>query len=207
MSTPKKIIVILMGLIGLSLLGLGGYEFYSMWRENQKQKADLSAAGEMLEFERRQAQEDLQAMQAEINEYSAMNIGNDSLMAELEEQKQKVQLLLEELKTVKSTDAKKIADLKAELGVVRNVLKDYIRKVDSLSRINKTLRFENDSMRARVEEATAQRNQLVKDKAVLTEAVNRAAMIDVDILSIKTLDKRGKEKDNLRKISSIAVML
>ena len=92
MSTPKKIIVILMGLIGLSLLGLGGYEFYSMWRENQKQKADLSAAGEMLEFERRQAQEDLQAMQAEINEYSAMNIGNDSLMAELEEQKQKVQL-------------------------------------------------------------------------------------------------------------------
>ena len=207
MSTPKKIIVILMGLIGLSLLGLGGYEFYSMWMENQKQKADLSAAGEMLEFERRQAQEDLQAMQAEINEYSAMNIGNDSLMAELEEQKQKVQLSLEELKTVKSTDAKKIADLKAELGVVRNVLKDYIRKVDSLSRINKTLRFENDSMRARVEEATAQRNQLVKDKAVLTEAVNRAAMIDVDILSIKTLDKRGKEKDNLRKISSIAVML
>ena len=207
MSTAKKIIITLISLIGLSLLGLGGYEFHSIWKENQQQKADLSAAGEMLEFEKRQAQEDLQSLQAEINEYSAMNRGNDSLMAELAEQKQKVQLLLDELKTVKATDAKKIADLKAELGVVRNVLKDYIRKVDSLSRINKTLRFENDSMRAKVEEATAQRNQLAKDKEVLTEAVNRAAMIDVDILSIRPLDKRGKDKDNLRKVANIAVTL
>ena len=99
---------------------------------NEKRKyqglPDLKAAEELLDMEKRQAQEDLLSMQAEINEFSAMNIGNDSLIAQIEEQKQKIQLLIDELNTVKATDAKKIQELKDELSVVRTVLYDYIRK-------------------------------------------------------------------------------
>ncbi|MBR6803913.1 MAG: hypothetical protein IKM57_03280, partial [Paludibacteraceae bacterium] len=187
----RKIIITIIIAVAIAALGVLGVQFVRLSQENEKQQEDLKAAEELLDMEKRQAQEDLLSMQAEINEFSAMNIGNDSLIAQIEEQKQKIQLLIDELNTVKATDAKKIQELKDELSVVRTVLYDYIRKVDSLNRVNSALRNENSQMKQQVEETTTKNEQLTKDKQQLTEVVTRAAMIDVDILSVETLNKRG----------------
>ena len=144
--------IIAVAIIALAVVGV---QMIRLYKQNKQQEEDLKAATEMINLEKRQAQEDLQSMAAEVNEYSKMNIGNDSLVAQLAEQKQKIQLLIEELKTVKATDAKRISDLKNELSVVRTVLYDYIRQVDSLNRINKNLRTENNQMKLKVEETTA----------------------------------------------------
>ena len=190
----RKIIITIIIAVAIAALGVLGVQFVRLSQENEKQQEDLKAAEELLDMEKRQAQEDLLSMQAEINEFSAMNIGNDSLIAQIEEQKQKIQLLIDELNTVKATDAKKIQELKDELSVVRTVLYDYIRKVDSLNRVNSALRNENSQMKQQVEETTTKNEQLTKDKQQLTEVVTRAAMIDVDILSVETLNKRGNVK-------------
>ncbi|MBP5135800.1 MAG: hypothetical protein ILP23_00540 [Paludibacteraceae bacterium] len=126
----RKIIITIIIAVTIAALGVLGVQFVRLTQENEKQQEDLKAAEELLDMEKRQAQEDLLSMQAEINEFSAMNIGNDSLIAQIEEQKQKIQLLIDELNTVKATDAKKIQELKDELSVVRTVRYDYIRKVD-----------------------------------------------------------------------------
>lgn len=194
--------IIAVAIIALAVVGV---QMIRLYKQNKQQEEDLKAATEMINLEKRQAQEDLQSMAAEVNEYSKMNIGNDSLVAQLAEQKQKIQLLIEELKTVKATDAKRISDLKNELSVVRTVLYDYIRQVDSLNRINKNLRTENNQMKLKVEETTAKNTQLTKDKQALTATVTRAAMIDVDITSIQTLNKRGKVTSKIGKIQNIAI--
>jgi chromosome segregation ATPase len=196
----RKIIITIIIAVAIAALGVLGVQFVRLSQENEKQQEDLKAAEELLDMEKRQAQEDLLSMQAEINEFSAMNIGNDSLIAQIEEQKQKIQLLIDELNTVKATDAKKIQELKDELSVVRTVLYDYIRKVDSLNRVNSALRNENSQMKQQVEETTTKNEQLTKDKQQLTEVVTRAAMIDVDILSVETLNKRGNVTNRLGKI-------
>lgn len=201
----RKIIITIIIAVAIAALGVLGVQFVRLSQENEKQQEDLKAAEELLDMEKRQAQEDLLSMQAEINEFSAMNIGNDSLIAQIEEQKQKIQLLIDELNTVKATDAKKIQELKDELSVVRTVLYDYIRKVDSLNRVNSALRNENSQMKQQVEETTTKNEQLTKDKQQLTEVVTRAAMIDVDILSVETLNKRGNVTNRLGKIQRIAV--
>ena len=201
----RKIIIPILIAVAIAALGVLGVQFVRLSQENEKQQEDLKAAEELLDMEKRQAQEDLLSMQAEINEFSAMNIGNDSLIAQIEEQKQKIQLLIDELNTVKATDAKKIQELKDELSVVRTVLYDYIRKVDSLNRVNSALRNENSQMKQQVEETTTKNEQLTKDKQQLTEVVTRAAMIDVDILSVETLNKRGNVTNRLGKIQRIAV--
>lgn len=201
----RKIIITIIIAVAIAALGVLGVQFVRLSQENEKQQEDLKAAEELLDMEKRQAQEDLLSMQAEINEFSAMNIGNDSLIAQIEEQKQKIQLLIDELNTVKATDAKKIQELKDELSVVRTVLYDYIRKVDSLNRVNSALRNENSQMKQQVEETTTRNEQLTKDKQQLTEVVTRAAMIDVDILSVETLNKRGNVTNRLGKIQRIAV--
>ena len=201
----RKIIITIIIAVAIAALGVLGVQFVRLSQENEKQQEDLKAAEELLDMEKRQAQEDLLSMQAEINEFSDMNIGNDSLIAQIEEQKQKIQLLIDELNTVKATDAKKIQELKDELSVVRTVLYDYIRKVDSLNRVNSALRNENSQMKQQVEETTTKNEQLTKDKQQLTEVVTRAAMIDVDILSVETLNKRGNVTNRLGKIQRIAV--
>ncbi|MBQ3895476.1 MAG: hypothetical protein II734_00020, partial [Paludibacteraceae bacterium] len=89
----RKIIITIIIAVAIAALGVLGVQFVRLSQENEKQQEDLKAAEELLDMEKRQAQEDLLSMQAEINEFSAMNIGNDSLIAQIEEQKQKIQLL------------------------------------------------------------------------------------------------------------------
>ncbi len=205
--SKRNILIAIVVALALAAVIIMGIQSIRLKQENERQKEDLVAAEQLLEFEKLQAQEDLLSMQAEVNEYSAMAISNDSLLSMIDEQKQKIQLLLDELKTVKATDAKRIKDLKDELSVVRTVLYDYIRQVDSLNRINAALRNENAQVKEQMMQIDQRNAQLTKQKEDLTAKVNRASMIDVSIDAIRLLNKKGKETTKLSKIQSIALDL
>ena len=79
----RKIIITIIIAVAIAALGVLGVQFVRLSQENEKQQEDLKAAEELLDMEKRQAQEDLLSMQAEINEFSAMNIGNDSLIPQI----------------------------------------------------------------------------------------------------------------------------
>lgn len=64
-------------------------------------------------------------------------VTNDSLSQLLEQEQLKTQRLLEELRTVKSSNATEIRRLKKELATLRKVLVGYVNQIDSLDRINK----------------------------------------------------------------------
>lgn len=81
------------------------------------------------------------------------SVKNDSLLTQLEKEQKRAEDLLQELRSVKSNDAREIARLKRELATVRQVLRTYIRQVDSLQRLNQTLTNERDAARAQYNEA------------------------------------------------------
>lgn len=205
--SKRNVLIAIIVFLALAAVVIMGIQSIRLKRENERQKDDLVAAEQLLEFEKMQAQEDLLTMQAEVNEYSAMAISNDSLIAMIDEQKQKIQLLLDEIKTVKATDAKRIKDLKDELSVVRSVLYDYIRQVDSLNRVNTALRNENAQVREQMKQVDQRNAQLTKQKEDLSAKVTRAAMIDVSIEGVRLLTKKGKETSKLSKVQSIAIDL
>lgn len=205
--SKRNILIAIIVFLALAAVVIMGIQSIRLKRENERQRDDLVAAEQLLEFEKMQAQEDLLTMQAEVNEYSAMAISNDSLIAMIDEQKQKIQLLLDEIKTVKATDAKRIKDLKDELSVVRSVLYDYIRQVDSLNRVNTALRNENAQVREQMKQVDQRNAQLTKQKEDLSAKVTRAAMIDVSIEGVRLLTKKGKETSKLSKVQSIAIDL
>jgi len=70
------------------------------------------------------------------------SVGNDSLVALLSTEQAKVQRLLEELRTVKATNAKEIARLKKELDTLRKIMRNYVVQIDSLNRENEQLKVE-----------------------------------------------------------------
>ena len=93
-----------------------------------------------------------------------MQINNDSLVAQLTQEQLRTQQLLEELRQVKSNDAREIARLKKELATVRAVLRSYVLEIDSLNRLNQDLRDENTRVRGQYDEATRQIAGLSSEK-------------------------------------------
>jgi uncharacterized phage infection (PIP) family protein YhgE len=140
-------------------------------------------------------------------QYSEMmtQINNDSIIEQLTQEQMRTQKLLEELKRVKTNDAREIARLKKELESLRAILRDYVMQIDSLNRENESLRSENTRINTELE-ASARRNEsLVTEKASLSEKVAIAAQLDASNITMTPLNKRGKTERKISKAVNISV--
>ncbi len=141
------------------------------------------------------------------NQYDELQykLSNDSLINVLESEKIKTQRLLEELRSVKTTNAREIMRLKKELATVRAVLRTYIVQIDSLNRINQVLKEENKEVKQKYNEATRQITNLAEEKKVLNEKVELASQLDATNIWIKAQNKRGKEAKKVKDVVKFAI--
>jgi hypothetical protein len=141
------------------------------------------------------------------NQYEGfkMTISNDSLIAKLESEQMKVQRLQEELRTIKSTNAKRINELMKELKTLRTIMQGYIQQIDSLNRINEQLTAENRTVTAKYNQATQTVSQLSQEKAILTETVQMASKLDASNISAVCLNKKNKTTNKIDKTDKIEV--
>ena len=162
---------------------------------------------EMLEL----AELDKQEMENEYEnltvQYEDMmkSINNDSIIAQLTQEQMRTQQLLEELKNVKAADAREIARLKKELATVREVLRSYIRQVDSLNQVNQSLMAENDRVKDELAQSNHANEDLRQEKQDLTEKVAIAAQLDATGITMTTLNKRQKASKKMKDCKTIQV--
>ena len=140
-------------------------------------------------------------------QYSEMKtqINNDSIVEQLTQEQMKTQRLLEELKRVKADDAREITRLKKELATVREVLRSYIVQVDSLNRLNESLKEENSRVNAELEERNAQVAGLSSEKESLSEKVAIAAQLDATNINLSLVNKRDKPTKKLKDTKKMQV--
>ena len=100
---------------------------------------------------------------------------------------------MDELRVTKSTNARRIAQLKQELATVRMVMIQYVNQIDSLNSANKILRNENVEVHKKYQAATETVQQLSKDKESLNQVVNRASIMEVTNFSMTPLNSKGKK--------------
>lgn len=141
------------------------------------------------------------------NQYEGfkMTVGNDSLIAELESEQMKVQRLQEELRTVKSTNAKRINELMRELKTLRIIMQGYIQQIDSLNRLNEQLTAENRTVTDKYNKVTQTLSQLSQEKEKLTETVQMASQLDASNISVVGLNRKDKTTDKINNIDKIEV--
>ena len=108
-------------------------------------------------------------------------------------QKTKVQQLLEELRVTKSTNARRIAELKKELATVRTVMIQYVNQIDSLNAANHVLKTENVEVKRKYKAASETVEQLSKEKDNLHQVVTRASILEVTHFSMTPLNSKGKK--------------
>ena len=166
-ARQRKALIIVGGILLLGLIAGGIYTILNQ----RSQIEDIQAIAEL----------EKQALQDEYNEVALqyegfrIEVKNDSILQQLESEQAKVQRLMEELRTVKSSNAQRILELKRELETLRKVLRHYVVQIDSLNRANEQLRTENKDLTQQVTQVASERSQLRQEKAKLTEQVSLAS--------------------------------
>ena len=93
-----------------------------------------------------------------------MTISNDSLAQLLDQEQLKTQRLLEELRTVKSTNATEIRRLKKELATLRKVMIGYINQIDSLNKLTEQQKLVIADVTKKYNQASQQISNLSEEK-------------------------------------------
>lgn len=132
-------------------------------------------------------------------------VKNDSLAALLDKEQKRAEQLLKELKSVKANSSAEILRLKKELETVRAVLKDYIRQVDSLQRLNVALVGERDRALAEAARTRKENTAISQARAQLAEKVEIAAQLNATGVDIVPLKKNGKEAKKAKDIKTFSV--
>lgn len=184
------------------ILGFAAYFIYVQNKEMKDFKTQVEVENERKDLEKEYA--DL-AFQYDQYEGGKMLLNNDSLVQKLDAEKMKVQRLLEELRTVKATDAARINELKKELATLRNVMRNYIIQIDSLNSLNKRLVEENKTVTSKYQAVAQTASQLQKDKEQLSHQVTLASKLDAVGISVTPITKRGKETNKISKTEQIKV--
>jgi hypothetical protein len=196
----KKIIYAIVGVVIVALLAFLGYLIYSLNASNEQNKQML----ELAEMDKMEMQNEYESFARQYNEMKTQ-INNDSLMAQLEQEQQRTQELLEELRRTKSNDAAEIARLKRELATMRQVLKSFVAEIDSLNRLNTQLSNENENLRQQQVVQQQQISNLSSEKASLSDKVEIASQLDATAVSITALNKRQKAAKKIADVKTFQV--
>ena len=176
----------------VALVALLGVLAFLVWT-NQQQKTEIQEIVEMMEFEKEQLADEYEEFAIQFDGYQTTEIRNDSLVALLTQEQQRVQDLLEELRITKATNARRIAELKKELATVREVMVSYVHQIDSLDRVNKQLVQENQEVRQKYQVVVREAKQLEKERTQLAAVVSRASMLEVSRFEMIPLNKRDRK--------------
>lgn len=130
-----------------------------------------------------------------------LTVTNDSLAVLLEKEQIKTQRLLEELRTVKTSNATEIRRLKNELSTLRKVMVTYINQIDSLNRLTKEQKVIIDEVTQKYNVASQRISTLSKEKKNLDEKVTLAAQLDATNIWLEPKNRRGREAKRVKDIT------
>ncbi|MCD7978921.1 MAG: hypothetical protein LUG51_17955 [Tannerellaceae bacterium] len=191
-----SLLIVAMIVLVLIIAGGGYYIFHQ-----KKQMDDLVQGFEL----------DKEALEDEFNELSLQyegykfSVSNDSLVALLTTEQEKVQRLLEELRTVKATNSRRINELNKELATLRKIMRGYVIQIDSLNRENEQLKVEKQQAVRQYQQAASTAAQLTKEKEKLTERVTMASRLDATAISVTPVNGRGKAVKKIKQMEQFVV--
>jgi hypothetical protein len=174
----------------LALLVGGGYY---IWRQQQT----INELTEGFQLEKEQLEDEYTQLAIQYEGYK-LQVNNDSLEQKLEDQRIKMQRLVEELRQTKAQDAKRIAALKKELETVRGVLRYYVAQVDSLNKVNDALIAENKQIRTDMRNVQQQNQEVRQQNETLTKKVTVAAQLAATNVLVTALNNKDRVEKRKR---------
>ncbi len=140
-----------------------------------------------------------------LADYENIETSNDSISAQLEQEKAHIKDLMTELKSTKAENRAQINKLKKELKTLRDVMKDFVHQIDSLNTLNIQLTEENVQVKKQITAAKKENKQLTQKYEEAASKVAKASVIKAINTSMDCFNAKGKPATKAKKTKRLAV--
>jgi hypothetical protein len=140
-------------------------------------------------------------LQLMVHGYDTLKTDNDTIMANLQREKKRIQQLL----SLNASNVQLLKKYRAEIGTMREIMKGYIVQIDSLNTLNQQLVAENTGIKQQITEVQSTNLELTKAKEELTSKVTVAAVIQAKDINAVTLNKKRKETTRIANIDKLRI--
>lgn len=188
-------LTILIVVLGIAFIVLG-YLWYTQKQESDKIIAQLEEYSTFITEQKDSLESELEGI---IVQYDSLMTENDTMNIKLSAQQEKIEQLL----SLRMSDAQKIRKYEKELGTIRKVLRSYIVQIDSLNTRNQILTAENKELRNRSTQVENINRQLSEEKEELIAITDEAKTLLASNITTLGLNKRSREQDKFNKIEKL----
>jgi hypothetical protein len=186
----KKTIVLIIIIILLAITN--GVTLYLLLRQKEKTVEQI-VKYEKIYIEKNQVEQDLMALK---KQYEELETHDANLQKEIEEKKAYIDQLLKEAEKHRG-DAYVIAKLKKETETLREIMKHYVRTIDSLNTLNLNLVAEKKQVLKKLDEEKEKQKELEKEKEELKNTIKKGSVLSCFGITAKAYQlKRGGSKES-----------
>lgn len=126
-------------------------------------------------------------------EYESLKTTNDTINHNLDVQKEKVQSLLAKMRNNEAVSYRKIQQYENEMGTLREIMRSYIRQIDSLNTKNQILIAENKVVKENLQKAITEKDEVAKERTALSEKLTKGGTLRCRGFGFQGLTKRDSE--------------
>ena len=192
----KSLLIIAVSVLVIALIGIT----YLLFTEKQSNRELI----EEFALEKEDLENEYTRFAQQYDELK-LTVSNDSLSILLEQEQIKTQRLLEELRTVKISNATEIRRLKKELASLRKIKIGYINQIDSLNKLTNQQKQVIAEVTQKYNAASRQISNLSEEKKNLNKKVTLAAQLDATNIWIEPKNKRDKKVKKVKDIVKFAI--
>ena len=182
--------ILLWSLIVL-LLTTNGITLWLLLEEQDKGVKERIITKEVM-VERDNVQQDLVALQ---RDYAELKTNDAVIQKDINEKKARIEELIKEAAKHKD-DKYIIAKLRKETETLREIMKGYVRTIDSLHTLNQTLVAEKKTVLKKLDEEKLKQGKLIKEKDELKTTIAKGSILTCFNISAQAVAfKRGGKKE------------
>ncbi|MFA5848741.1 MAG: hypothetical protein WC833_02570 [Bacteroidales bacterium] len=156
-----------------------------IWIDRNKLIGNLTEEKDMLTVQMVQLKTD----------YEGLSSNNDSLNVQLTREREKVDQLIERVKSTEATNRSRLRQYEQELGTLRSIMRGYIVQIDSLNTLNISLRKDAAVARDEVKETQQKYKELQSTTDEYAKQVQIGAILKGRGLSLVAITSSNKDTD------------
>lgn len=196
---------LLIGIVAIlvALNGFLGYLYFDQ-KETAEEKQEALITTKQL---KKDLQQEVEKYQSSVKDMKGQNARLDSIIDDRKQQIKQKADRIRELLNQRKVRIKKYREARQEIEQLRYYTEKYQNQIDSLVRVNKQLRAENQNLESEVRETRKEKSSLKEDKARLENKVaigSRLKLKEAKVIGVKIKnDGDKKETDNVNRIDQL----
>ncbi|MDR3245394.1 MAG: hypothetical protein LBT50_03065 [Prevotellaceae bacterium] len=195
-SGKSKALLAIVITLALALIVAVGY-IYKITKQSEE---DLAIAA----VEKQEVITDLEKLRTD---YGELKVGNDTLNAQLDTERKKIDALMERLKKTEATNRAQIRQYEREISNLKSLLTGYVHQIDSLNVLNRALRDENLKVKSEINQSKKQVAELAQEKTALKSIVEKGGELKTRDVTATALTSRDKVASRARQTEQLKICL